>query len=236
MLPKLLKLNANEAIKWSTTISSSGMCLRKTCRPSAVHARGLLQLRQDRLERSERDREYGEVSQTLTRIPETFAQLESNSHGTSMCSSLLTTPKSSFKSPARPAATGSRESRTGDEEHAVRAQRSASRLVERDREQQAEHERDQHRQEREVNVQTNTRTNGSLTRGLWRILSKFAQPVFVFQPGSSSSPERAVNEPFSLSTTPSAIRVELIANRVVAQRRRELDCGVQPLGPDRRVA
>ena len=60
-----------------------------------------------------------------------------------------------------------------------------------------------------TNVQTKTRRNGSRTSGLWRILSKFAKPMFVFQPGSSSSPERAVNEPFSLSvnTAPSAIRV-----------------------------
>ena len=60
-----------------------------------------------------------------------------------------------------------------------------------------------------TNVQTKTRRNGSRTSGLWRILSKLANPMFVFQPGSSSSPERAVNEPFPLSvnTTPSAIRV-----------------------------
>jgi hypothetical protein len=50
-----------------------------------------------------------------------------------------------------------------------------------------------------ANVHTKTRRNGSRTSGLWMILSKFRNPTAVFQPGSSSSPSFATNEPRPLS-------------------------------------
>ena len=58
-----------------------------------------------------------------------------------------------------------------------------------------------------------TRMNGSRTSGLVRTAEKFARPMPVFQPGSSSSPPAATNDPLSLSrkTVPSSIRVNVSA-------------------------
>ena len=59
------------------------MTLRKTCHgpPPSTRAASFSSVGIDWSAPSEIRKKYGEVSQTLTRITETFAQLESNSHG-----------------------------------------------------------------------------------------------------------------------------------------------------------
>src|SRR2546430_3193424 len=106
MLPKLLKLNANEAIiSGATATSSSGRvtlrndahALAPSTRAASISSEGI-----DCSAPIETRKKYGTVSHVLTTITETFAQFASNSQGT--CSpmwpsNLLMTPKSSFISP-----------------------------------------------------------------------------------------------------------------------------------------
>ena len=79
MLLKLLKLKANEAIRSGAiaTSSSGSVTLPEDLqRAGAVDARGLGQLLRDRLQRAERDEEeVRELSQTLTRMHDTFAHV-----------------------------------------------------------------------------------------------------------------------------------------------------------------
>src|SRR5262245_26067889 len=102
MLLKLLKLNANEAIRSGAvaTRRSGSVILRNTCldvapstRAASVSSAGIacsapVQTR----------KKYGKPSQRLTRMQETFAQVGSNSHGTWITSRLLVTPKSVLRS------------------------------------------------------------------------------------------------------------------------------------------
>ena len=85
MLLKLLKLNANDAISsGATATSSSGsVTLRNTCQapPPSTRAASISSAGIDCSAPSETRKKYGNVSQTLTRITETFAQFESKSHG-----------------------------------------------------------------------------------------------------------------------------------------------------------
>src|ERR671913_661912 len=188
MFPKLLKLKAKDAIKsGATTISSNGsVTLRKTCHgpPPSTLAASLSSVGIDCRAPSEIRKKYGEVNQTLTRITETLAQFESKSHGMSVCRSLLTTPKSSFRSPCQTRSDrkpGIAYGRTSSTRYVRRKfipglssviARSSPRTKEISTARNAK-----------ANVQTKTRRNGSRTRGLWRILSKLAHPMFVFQPG-----------------------------------------------------
>ena len=108
MLLKLLKLNANDAIisGATATISSGSVTRRKICQPPppSTRAASVSSLGIDCSAPIETRKKYGVVSQTLTMITETRAQVASKSHGTWMptCpSSWFTTPKSSFSRPAQ---------------------------------------------------------------------------------------------------------------------------------------
>ena len=58
-------------------------------------------------------------------------------------------------------------------------------------------------------VQTKTRMNGSRTSGFLAMLRKLFQPMYVFQPGSSSSlPATNEPRPLSLKTLPSEMRTK----------------------------
>src|SRR6266849_1115152 len=106
MLPKLLKLNANDAIisgatatssNGSVTLRNDAHALAPSTRAASISSDGI-----DCSAPSETRKKYGTVSHVLTTITETFAQLGSNSHGTcrpTWPSNLLITPKSSFISP-----------------------------------------------------------------------------------------------------------------------------------------
>ena len=74
--------------------------------------------------------------------------------------------------------------------------------------------------------------------GSWMIRLKLREPTYVFQPGSSSWPFAAANEPRPLSREDRAVADahELVLRRVVAQRRLQLDGGVEALRLDRLVA
>ncbi len=59
-----------------------------------------------------------------------------------------------------------------------------------------------------TNVQSSTRRNGLRMSGSWMTRLKLRVPTYVFQPGSSSWPFAAVNEPrpLSVKTVPSLMR------------------------------
>src|SRR4051795_13307282 len=103
MLLKLLKLNAKEAIiSGATATSSSGSVTRRKIAqppPPSTFAASVSSEGIDWSAPSETRKKYGVVSQIETRITERRAQFGSNSQGTLRCSSLLTTPKSSFSRP-----------------------------------------------------------------------------------------------------------------------------------------
>src|SRR5437879_6184950 len=105
MLLKLLKLNANDAIsKGATTTSRSGIVTRRntwrrlapSTRAASISSVGI-----DWSAPIETRKKYGNVSHVLTRMIETRAHHAlPKSHGTWTWRMWLTTPKSSFRSPA----------------------------------------------------------------------------------------------------------------------------------------
>src|SRR4051812_23301105 len=102
-LLKLLKLKANEAISsGATATSSSGKRTRRKIAsgpPPSTCAASTSSLGIDCSAPSETMKKYGTVSQTLTMITETLAQVGLNSQGTLSPKVRLTTPKSSLSRP-----------------------------------------------------------------------------------------------------------------------------------------
>src|SRR5919198_2193729 len=108
MLLKLLKLNANDAIRSGPTATSrSGSVTRRKidqAPPPSTFAASVSSAGIDCSAPSETRKKYGVVSQTLTRTTDTLAQFASNSQGTvkPRCDkSPFTTPKLSFSRPAQ---------------------------------------------------------------------------------------------------------------------------------------
>ena len=103
MLPKLLKLNANDVISSGpTATSSSGSVTRRkswngpppSTRAASVSSSGI-----DCSAPIETTKKNGTVSQVLTRMQETRAQFASKSHGTLRWKIRLTTPNWSLSRP-----------------------------------------------------------------------------------------------------------------------------------------
>src|SRR5258706_12157409 len=103
MLLKLLKLNANDAIRSGDVATSSNgkVTRRKICHapPPSTRAASVSSCGIDCSAPIETRKKYGTVSQKLTRMHDTLAQFASKSHEMWMCRIRFTTPKSSFKSP-----------------------------------------------------------------------------------------------------------------------------------------
>src|SRR5512133_3944757 len=105
MLLKLLKLNANDAIRsGDVAIRTSGRVIRlKICvaPPPSTCAASFSSSGIDWRAPIDTRKKYGTVNQKLTRMHDTFAQLASKSQGMLRWKIRLTTPKSSFRSPCQ---------------------------------------------------------------------------------------------------------------------------------------
>ncbi len=126
--------------------------------------------------------------------------------------SLFTTPKSSFRSPAQTSSErkpGTAYGMTSSERY-VRRKRSSGLSSAIARKRPSANEKKTQSVAKMI-VQKKTRMNGSRTSGSVTSRLKLARPTWVFQPGSSSSPFSAANEPWPLSvkTRPSLIRVKV---------------------------
>src|SRR6478752_3075947 len=105
MLPKLLKLNAHEAIiSGATATRSSGSVTRRKIDqppPPSTFAASVSSVGIDWSAPIETRKKYGVVSQTLAAAKEARGQFASDKQGIGTFHRLFTTPKSSFRRPAQ---------------------------------------------------------------------------------------------------------------------------------------
>src|SRR6266540_4455912 len=183
MLLKLLKLNANDAIiRGATAISRSGsVTFLYSCQAPApsTFAASVSSLGIDCSAPSETRKKYGKVSQRLTRMTDTFAQLGSKSHG--MCAwrmPRLTTPKSSLSRPCQTSNDRNPGTAYGitssDRYRRCKLMPFLSSVIAR----KSPSEKDRSTTtDAKTKVQTKTRRNGLRTSGLWIIRLKFSSPT-----------------------------------------------------------
>src|SRR6266511_782857 len=192
----LLKLNANDAIISGATATSNrgSVTFRKTCQapPPSTRAASINSFGIDWSAPSETRKKYGTVSQTLTKITENRAHQGSKSQGMSVWKSRFTTPKSSLSRPCQTSSDRNAGTAYGMTS-STRYERwnlnpGLFRVTARSRPSANETKTTA---VAKTIVQSKTLRNGSRIRGLLMMRPKFRRPVYVFQPGSSSSPPAA---------------------------------------------